>query len=550
MPVHYFTLRLLADEFHQNLQHATITEIFTQQKNELCFIASTPACEYALCVSLEPRFHYCILREGFSRAKKNSVDLFQQAIGKAIERVWMQPGDRILALETDGSMTFYIQLYNTAASNIVLVDSMQNVLSAFKREKQLLGSIFTSRQRHETEIGMNEASLMDLIREGSQQTAQEFLKTVSPMFGALYSRETLFRSGVGEHEVMGEVAEEKRLTFVQTIMKVTEESRKGTPMLYHKEGAQDILSVIQLEHCGDMSLQRYESMNEAVSAFLTHTFHKRWFEARKREYSGKISGALENSKRAILAIRKELASAERATEYEHAGHTIMANLHTIEKGMSKIELPDIFDDQSTVTIQMERALSPHQNAERYFEKARKAKQARVEAEERLVREQERMTALEAMMEELKNCRDDRDMKSFVSRYERGTTPRDALNDDSRIPFRVFTVAGGYEVWVGKSSSNNDLLTMKYAKPNDLWFHARGVGGSHTLLRVPGGKIAPPKEAIIQAARIAAYYSKMRKNSNVPVSYCERKFIRKPKHAAAGAVMLEREEVLFVEPLLP
>ena len=118
------------------------------------------------------------------------------------------------------------------------------------------------------------------------------------------------------------------------------------------------------------------------------------------------------------------------------------------------------------------------------------------------------------------------------------------------PFRIFSVVGGYEVWVGKSSANNDLLTMKYAKPNDLWFHVRGASGSHTVLKVPGGSEKPPKEAIRQAASIAVYYSKMRKAGRVPVAYCERKYVRKPKGMAAGAVILEREEVIFVEPKLP
>ena len=116
-------------------------------------------------------------------------------------------------------------------------------------------------------------------------------------------------------------------------------------------------------------------------------------------------------------------------------------------------------------------------------------------------------------------------------------------------FRIFVVAGGFEVWVGKNSANNDLLTTKYSKPHDIWFHARGASGSHTVLKTSRNK-SPSKEVIYQAARIAAYYSKMRKATNVPVAYCERKYVRKPKGAPAGTVTLEREKVVFVEPRLP
>ena len=106
------------------------------------------------------------------------------------------------------------------------------------------------------------------------------------------------------------------------------------------------------------------------------------------------------------------------------------------------------------------------------------------------------------------------------------------------------------MWAGKSSQNNDLLTMKHARPNDLWFHARGSGGSHVVLKSGSGKGEISKRAIEEAASIAAYYSKMKNASTVPVAMTERKYVRKPKGAPPGTVTLEREKVLFVEPRLP
>jgi len=112
------------------------------------------------------------------------------------------------------------------------------------------------------------------------------------------------------------------------------------------------------------------------------------------------------------------------------------------------------------------------------------------------------------------------------------------------------VEGHFEVWVGKSSANNDLLTLHHAKPNDLWFHARGSSGSHVLLKVATGSGTPGKRAKEQAAAIAAYFSKMRTASTVPVAMTQRKYVRKPKGAPPGTVVLERESVLFVTPALP
>ena len=106
------------------------------------------------------------------------------------------------------------------------------------------------------------------------------------------------------------------------------------------------------------------------------------------------------------------------------------------------------------------------------------------------------------------------------------------------------------MWVGKNSENNDLLTMKYSKPSDLWFHARGSSGSHVILRIGTGKGEPSRKALEETAAIAAFYSKMKTAKHVPVAVTERKYVRKPRGAPAGTVTIEREKLLFVNPQLP
>ena len=126
-----------------------------------------------------------------------------------------------------------------------------------------------------------------------------------------------------------------------------------------------------------------------------------------------------------------------------------------------------------------------------------------------------------------------------------------MQGEERLPYRIFPIGEQYEAWVGKSSSDNDTLTFKHAGPHDYWMHVRGASGSHVVLRGrSGGRIDPPKEVLKAAARLAAYYSKMKKAGMVPVAYCERKYVKKPKNAPPGTVTLQREEVIFVEPALP
>ena len=117
-------------------------------------------------------------------------------------------------------------------------------------------------------------------------------------------------------------------------------------------------------------------------------------------------------------------------------------------------------------------------------------------------------------------------------------------------FRIFKLDGGYEVWVGKASASNDLLSMKYTRQNDLWFHVRGSSGSHTVLKAPDGGDEYPKEIIKIAAAIAAFYSKAKNGRNVPVAYTEAKNVQKYKGAKSGSVIIKSEKIVKVNPEIP
>jgi predicted ribosome quality control (RQC) complex YloA/Tae2 family protein len=124
------------------------------------------------------------------------------------------------------------------------------------------------------------------------------------------------------------------------------------------------------------------------------------------------------------------------------------------------------------------------------------------------------------------------------------------NDFILKRFRIFKLPDGYEVWVGKDSKANDLLSMKYAAQNDLWFHVRGTSGSHTILKIPEDAGVIPKEYIKTAASVAAYYSKAKNAKTIPVAYTQAKNVQKYKGAESGSVIIKGEKVIKVEPGLP
>jgi predicted ribosome quality control (RQC) complex YloA/Tae2 family protein len=126
-----------------------------------------------------------------------------------------------------------------------------------------------------------------------------------------------------------------------------------------------------------------------------------------------------------------------------------------------------------------------------------------------------------------------------------------VKDANLKNFRIFRIAEDFEVWVGKNSKANDLLSFKYTGQNDLWFHVRGTSGSHTILKLPDGFSGEiPKEYIKTAAEIAAFYSKAKKAGTVNVAYTIGKNVQKYKGAKSGSVVIKGEKLVKVSPKLP
>lgn len=556
MVIHYFTLLALSKELRLRLSGAAITEAFTQQKNELllsCLPPDTPS-PITLSISVEPKHNYCYLRTAFLRAKKNTRNVFPALAGRIINDVAVVPLDRTLQFGFDRDFTLFIRLYNTADSNILLVDADGTVIETFKGNKNLKGTAYDRKALefdHRT-IDNVETFTRIILNDPSRLTIAAVRETL-PMLGSLYAHELLHRSNIEETRRVMEVEPSQLVRIHHHVQALFNEAQAPHPAIYVAEDGARIFSVIPLSHLAGCVRESYSSVNEALRALIASSYRRVGFERMKNNLSKKMNAELGRARRSSEKMTYDLTNSNRAEEYALFGQLLMANLQTVQAGVKEIELADLDVPHNVHRIPLDRALTPVRNAEKYFEKSKKAKAARHEAQKRHQSVQARTSVIEKLLLHLDECRSKEEVKEFLAVHKEDLKRMnliEAETEKERVPFRVFTVAGGYEVWVGKSSANNDLLTMKYARPQDLWFHVRGAGGSHTVLKVPGSKESVPREAIRQAAAIAVYYSKMRKAGSTPVAYCERKYVRKPKRAAEGSVTLERENVIFVQPGLP
>lgn len=554
---HFITLQSLADEFNAALKNATVLELFSQQKNELQISLISNTNPKTLSISIAPQLNFIFMREQIARAKRNSISLFTELNNQTINSITGHLFDRIISIHFLNGMKMLFHLFGTTSANIFLIDENKEIINAFKHSKEFIGKsynvLFKTKEEKYSDLIADFETFKNKIMEDGNKTTFSAVKGAYQFLGSTLAREALHRAKLEEKVHASELTHDDVKSIFQQLINLFTEVSKPLPTIYYSNNIPRVFSMIKLEHLTGSTSESFSSVNEGVRVFVAQSSKASNIDFDKKEFLIKIKNELDKLVRTEKSIKNEVLEASRADEYDHIAKVIMTNLQHLTKGTKEIDVEDVFHNDKLMRITLDPKLTPAKNAERYFDKARKARIAYEAAKTRLEDVKKNIALLEKLLLHLDNCQTKEQFAEFKDENEADLKRLHLISEKEKAalpPFRIFKVAGDFEVLVGKSAANNDLLTMKYAKPNDLWFHARGAGGSHVVLKVGNTKIKPAKEAVKQAASIAAYYSKMRNASNVPVAYCERKYVRKPKKSNEGTVVLEREKVIFVEPELP
>jgi predicted ribosome quality control (RQC) complex YloA/Tae2 family protein len=283
-----------------------------------------------------------------------------------------------------------------------------------------------------------------------------------------------------------------------------------------------------------ISGEKKETLIDAISEYVASLYGS---EGKRRDTDNPQT-ALKKAQSKLKAIRDELAQTENAALYRQYGDIILANLGKITKGMKNFRCGNPYSlSDDFIEIPLTPSLTPEKNAALYFDKARKMESSIEILKRRLINQQHKIDELLLNQNSPVLNRQD-DTRSTVSE-----------KTSIKIPFRQVDLADGWRVYIGKSAESNDELTFSFAKKDDYWFHAWQAAGSHVVLRRPNKGDIPPKEFLIRAAELAAYNSKAKTSSKVPVIYTEARYVRKVK-GVAGKVIVTNEKQLMVKPIGP
>ncbi len=297
-----------------------------------------------------------------------------------------------------------------------------------------------------------------------------------------------------------------------------------------------------------MEVVEFATVNEAVRESYSSCRRLALELERRRLSSREIRVRLKRLARTQRALARELADSERADDLRRMGEVILAHIGGIPKGAEEVELPDPMHEDRKLSVALKPRLKPAENAALYFKRARKLQKKRSFLPERIKELSEEEDRLRGDLERVLGGEPLKGSKTRPRSGSPGGPKKDRW--PTGISPRRFVSSDGWHIYVGRNNKENDYVTFVFAKPDDLWFHAHGVTGSHVVLRREGRKAQPSKRCIEETASVAAHFSKARTSQTVAVIYTEKRYVRKPRKGAAGTALYTHEKTVMVSPELP
>ena len=259
----------------------------------------------------------------------------------------------------------------------------------------------------------------------------------------------------------------------------------------------------------------------------------------------------------LVNINKKLKECENMDTFKLYGELLTANLYMLDKNNAeKVCVPNYYDNNKLIEINLDKRYTPSENAKNYFKKYRKLKNALEVVSIQKQEAKDELNYIESIVYELDNAKNMQDINEIYDElsenqmFEHIKKKRQISNNVSSKKYEKFGEPlnfkiDNFEIFVGKNNKQNDYLTTKLARKNDLWFHTKDIHGSHVILKIE--KEFPSMKTIEKCASIAAYYSKGKLSSNVPVDYTFVKYVKKPNKAKPGMVIYTHQKTLFVNP---
>ena len=512
----YYFLRQLSAELESTLKGSVVSECFSQSLDELIVRFEIGPRSFLIRASLHSALGCLSFPENLTRAKRNSVDLFHLLIGQRVSAMRQFRNERSFAIQLSGDLDLLFKMHGTR-TNIALF------------EKGIVRDLFRNNLVADANLNLQQLDRdIDFGYDNFTRNLND-LKAVYFTFGRVVWRY------LEEHDFSRQSPDEQW----QSIQSLLDKLNRPTYYVTDVDG-RPTLSLVSTGAIKKTWTNPVSAANDFFHTITQDFVLTKEKSALVRALRSRIASGQEYQKKNAARLN-ELRLDE---HFRLWADLIMANLHSIAPGSDKIVVDNFYAGNASIEIRLKKELTPQKNAEIFY---RKAKNRHIEIEKTEAVSRQKRMEIDELVRQLKEVEEAGDLRSLRQLKDTIDPANTRKKQTPSLPYREFLFRD-YRIWVGKSAEHNDTLTLKYSHKDDLWLHAKDVAGSHVLVKHQSGK-SYPKDVIEYAASLAAANSKRKNESLCPVVVTSKKFVRKRKGDPPGAVVVEREEVVMVEPRL-
>ena len=561
----------LVYELNNTILNARINKIAQPEADELLLTCKGGNGSYKLAISASASLPFVYLTEN-NKTSPLQAPTFCMVLRKHIAngrivKIYQPCLERIINFEIEhlnemGDLCRKVLIIELMGkhSNIIFCNDEGTIIDSIKRVPSSVSSIrevlpgkeyvipATQDDKYDP-LSVDRDTFIDLIR-AKPLSISKAIYTSFVGISPLIANEISYRTGVDGDASVASLNDDELLHLANNFCWFMDSIKEGkfSPVIIRKGQEPKEFSAFPLTMYSDLESSFYESISSVLEKYYSEKNIYTRIRQKSVDLRKIVSTILERDQKKYSLQQKQLKDSEKKEKYKVYGELINAYGYGLPEGSKELVAPNYYDDNKMIKIPLDPTLSPGENAQKYFDKYGKLKRT-TEALTTLIEETKaEIYHLESIQNSLDIALSSEDLVQIKEELmEYGFIKKHRSGKKEKVkskPFHYIS-SDGYHIYVGKNNYQNDELTFKVATGNDWWFHAKGMPGSHVIVKANNTEL--PDRVFEEAAMLAGYYSKGKNNDKIEIDYLQKKNVKKPNKSAPGFVVYYTNYSLTIKP---
>ena len=567
-------VKKIVDELSNSIIGGKIDKVHQPEKDEILLIIRTFSGNYKLVLSASannPRVHFTdTTKENPKTPTMFCMLLRKHLSGGKIIKITQPDFERIIELDIEsynelGDLTVKHLICEITGrnSNVILtnsdykiIDSVKHVDFTVSSYRQILPGAIYVRPPKQEKTPILSPQIKNVIIDFSGEAAKPEHAIMSAVSGIspIIAREIVFSVCGTNSKVCGELTDKEKNDISAYVSTFADNMVFYPCIVYDSTDKPLDFSCVKINQYGNSyKTIAFDSINEVIKEFYQQRDSKDRIKQKSADLMKILHNNIERCVKKLSIQKKTLSDAENKEKYKIYGDIVTANLYRINQGDTNLIAENYYEENyPEITIELLPHLSASKNAQRYYKLYNKLKNAEIEVKKQIISTSQDLEYLESTLVACENSVSESDLNMIRAElselgYIHARKKQEKKESIKTKPMH-FISSDGFDIYVGKNNTQNDQLTLRFANSGDIWFHTKNIHGSHTVIKLGLDKEVP-KTTMLEAAQLAAYYSKARESSQVPVDYTQIKNVKKPNGAKPGMVIYDNYNTVYVTPKL-